>query len=311
MWGGGRIDEELGGGYSLHATGRIGIAEWQPAIELFASHSDRRRTLSVGAYNRLAPAGDWGNPLSLGSAISALLVGRDEGFYYRASGLELTSVPDGAAGGGFLWSLFAEQERAAVQKTTFSFARVTRGSSFEPNLTADKGVYVGARARHLASMGLDPEGFRLLSDVRLEAARGDTGSYARAAADLTASHGIGDGAAALTLAAGSSAGALPAQRFWFLGGTQTVRGQRPRKETGNAFWLPRAEMAHGSALLRPVLFSDFGWAGDRTAWRGLVFPISGVGAGFSIMDGLVRFDVARGINPERMWRIDTYLEARL
>ncbi len=214
--GGARIDQELGAGYSLHATGRIGIADWQPAVELFASRSDLRRTLSVGAYNRLVSAGDWGNPLSLGSSISALLFGRDEGFYYRASGLELTSVPDGAAGGGFLWSLFAEQQRTAVQKTTFSFARVTMGSSFEPNLTADKGVYVGARARHLASMGLDPEGFRLLSDVRLEAARGDTGSYARAAADLTASHGIGDGAAALTLAAGTSAGALPAQRFWFL-----------------------------------------------------------------------------------------------
>lgn len=308
--GGGRIDQELGAGYSLHALGRIGTADRQPVAELLASRSDLRRTISVGAYNRLVSAGDWGNPLSLGSSISAILFGRDEGFYYRASGLELTSVPDGATGGGFLWSAFAEQQRTAVQKTTFSLARVTMGSSFEPNVIADRGVYVGARARHLASLGLDPDGFRLLSDVRVEAARGDMGSYARVAADLTASHGIGDGAAALTLAAGSSAGVLPAQRFWFLGGTQTVRGQRPGKEAGNAFWLARAELAHGSALLRPVLFSDFGWAGDRNAWRSIGRPMSGVGAGFSVMDGLVRFDVARGINPERMWRIDTYVEAR-
>jgi len=30
----------------------------------------------------------------------------------------------------------------------------------------------------------------------------------------------------------------------------------------------------------------------------------------SIMDGLIRFDVARGINPERQWRVDTYIDAR-
>jgi hypothetical protein len=30
----------------------------------------------------------------------------------------------------------------------------------------------------------------------------------------------------------------------------------------------------------------------------------------SILDGLVRFDVARGINPEKQWRVDAYLEGR-
>src|SRR5260221_11150793 len=89
-----RIDQELGAGYSLHATGRIGIADWQPAVELFASRSDLRRTLSVGAYNRLVSAGDWRNPLSLPSSISALLFGRAGGFYYRASRLELMSLAD-------------------------------------------------------------------------------------------------------------------------------------------------------------------------------------------------------------------------
>jgi hypothetical protein len=28
------------------------------------------------------------------------------------------------------------------------------------------------------------------------------------------------------------------------------------------------------------------------------------------MDGLVRFDVARGINPEKAWRVNAYLDAR-
>ncbi|MEO8337023.1 MAG: hypothetical protein ABI664_18710 [bacterium] len=308
---GGRIDQQLGAGYSLHADGRIGVADRQPNIELTGSRSDLRRTLSITAYNRLVSASDWGNPLTLGSSISAFLFGRDEGFYYRASGLELVSTPDEAAGGAFVWSLFAEQERTAKQKTTFSLAKVVHGSAFEPNFEAQRGVFVGARTRYTGTLGLDPQGFRLFSDFRIEGAYADTGAFGRAALDLTASHGIGDaGAAALTVAAGTSAGILPAQRFWYLGGAQTVRGQRPGREVGDAFWLARAEIAQGIGAVRPVIFGDFGWAGDRRNWSTIGLPMSGAGAGLSIMDGLIRFDVARGINPERQWRVDTYIEAR-
>jgi hypothetical protein len=308
---GGRADKQLGAGYTLHADGRIGVADRQPNVEISGARSDLRRTVAVTAYNRLVSASDWGNPLTLGSSISAFLFGRDEGFYYRASGLELTSVPDEAAGGAFIWSLFAEQERTAVQRTTFSVARVTHGSQFEPNFEAQRGVFIGARTRYTGTIGLDPQGFRLFTDFRLESAFADTGAYGRAAVDLTASHGIGDaGAAALTVAAGTSAGILPVQRFWYLGGSQTVRGQRPGREVGDAFWLARAEVARGIGVIRPVVFADFGWAGDRRNWSKIGLPMSGVGVGTSIMDGLIRFDVARGINPERQWRVDTYIEAR-
>jgi hypothetical protein len=307
---GGRVDQTLGAGYSLHGVGRIGIADREPNVELTASRSDLRRTLSVTAYNHLVSASDWGNPLTLGSSISALLFGRDEGFYYRASGLELSSTPDDPAGGAFIWSLFAEQERTALQKTTFSFARLAAGSQFEPNFTAQRGLFVGARTRYTGTLGIDPQGARLFTDFRLEGARGDSGSFGRAAVDFTASHGIGNGAAALTVAAGSSVGELPAQRFWFMGGAQTVRGQRPGTQVGNAFWLARAEVGHGMAAVRPVVFADFGWAGDRNSWDKIGLPMSGAGAGMSFMDGLIRFDVARGINPTKQWRVDTYIEAR-
>jgi len=38
--------------------------------------------------------------------------------------------------------------------------------------------------------------------------------------------------------------------------------------------------------------------------------MSGVGIGSSIMDGLFRFDVARGLYPQKRWRVDMYVEAR-
>ncbi len=305
-----RAEQQLGSGYAVHAQSRLGVADLEPNVEIGASRSDLRRTLALSAYNHLVSAGDWGNPLSLGSSISAFLFGRDEGFYFRASGLELSSAPDKVAGGAFVWSLFAEQERTAAPKTTFSLARVFHGSAFEPNFVAARGAFVGARARYTSTFGEDPESFRLFMDARTESALGDTGSYGRAAVDLTASHGFGAWSGALTIAGGSSIGTLPPQRFWYLGGTQTVRGQRPGKEAGNAFWLSRIEVAQGRGVVRPVVFGDVGWAGDRHQPTHIGLPMSGLGVGFTAMDGLVRFDVARGINPERMWRVDTYVEAR-
>ena len=132
------------------------------------------------------------------------------------------------------------------------------------------------------------------------------------ALDVTASHGIGNGAVSLTLAGGTSAGILPIQRNWFLGGTQTVRGLRPGTAVGNAFWMTRAEAGYGFEAVRPVIFGDIGWAGDRTKWRDIGTPLAGAGAGVSILDGLVRFDVARGLQPsdQRGWRVETYLEGR-
>ena len=308
-----RGGQVLGAGYSLHGAARIGVADREPNVELSGARSDLRRTLSLTAYNRLVSASDWGNPLSLGSSVSALLFGRDEGFYYRTSGLELSSAPDTPGPSAFTWSLFAEQQRTATQRTTYSVARSVNGSLFQPNVAAVRGTYLGARTRYLRTMGLDPQGFRLFTDARLEGARGDTGSYGRVALDLTASHGLGNGAGAITLAGGSSVGVLPTQRYWFLGSTQTVRGQAPGLEPGklgNAFWLARGELAYGVGVARPVIFGDIGWAGDRTKWRDIGQPVSGVGVGTSILDGLVRFDVARGIYPEKAWRVNAYLDAR-
>ena len=309
---GGLLEQQLGAGYSVRAAARIGVADREPNAELTGARSDLRRTLALTAYNRLVSAGDWGNPLGLGASISAFLFGRDEGFYYRASGVELTRFPNQRGPINMTWTLFAEQERNARPRTTFSLARAIRGSQFEPNITTPSAVYAGARSRITQSIGEDPQGFRLFNDLRLEAAHGDTGTYGRAALDVTASRGIGNGAVALTVAGGTSVGVLPIQRFWFLGGTHTVRGLRPGAAAGNAFWLGRAEAGYGFSVVRPVIFGDIGWAGDRTNWSDIGTPLSGVGAGFSILDGLVRFDVARGLQPvsQRGWRVDAYLEGR-
>jgi hemolysin activation/secretion protein len=118
-------------------------------------------------------------------------------------------------------------------------------------------------------------------------------------------------AAAMTLAGGTSVGHVPFQRRWFLGGTQTIRGQSPDTlQSGNAFWMSRLEFGVDRSPYRIMLFGDLGWVGNRSEVADLVRPMSGAGIGLSMLDGLVRFDVARGFYPQRQTRVAAYLQAR-
>lgn len=313
---GARAEVELGKGYAAAGALRLGVADLEPNALLELSRTDLTRTARVRGYNQLVSAGDWGDPLDFGSSLSAVLFGRDEGLYYRTSGAELSGARTRASGAPlYEWRLFAERHRAAVRETDWSIA----GDMDTPDLPVTAGNWAGAGFRLSGARGLDPAGFRLFGDLRLEgaAARRITSAdvvtsprYARAAADLTISQGIGTAVAGVTLSAGTSAGDLPVQRLWYLGGAHTVRGQKPATAAGDAFWLTRAELGAPAGPLRAVIFGDLGWAGSRRTWHEVGRPLSGAGVGFSFLDGLVRFDVAKGIWPGKQVRVDLTVDAK-
>ena len=301
--------QELGRGYAVEALARVGVGDWQPNGELALARTNGQQTLRAAAYRRLAAANDWGAPLGLGASAGALLFGRDEGFYYRTYGAELTRASD--AGGPLSWRLFVEHEGPARVETSFAFARGLANAPFPPNIDARRGTVAGAGAALRLSRGVDPAGFRLTTDVRGEAAGGGW-DYLRGAADATLSRPLGGAlAGALTLGAGSSAGTLPVQRQWYLGNSATVRGQRARADQGGtAYWLGRAELGLNRTGFRPTLFYDVGWAGDRDSFGSPGRPLSGFGVGASALDGIVRFDLAKGVWPARSVRGYLYLDAR-
>lgn len=307
---GAKVDQQLGAGYAASVSATLGVADLEPNAIIELQRTDLTRTLRVRGYNQLVSASDWGNPLSFGSSISAVLFGRDEGFYFRSSGAELSGSRLRPSGAPWIeWRLFGERQRGAVRETSWS----AFGEIETPDLPVNAGQFAGGGLRLATSRGLNPRGFRLFTDMRLESAAGDTGrtiGYGRGAVEATATRGIGPLASALTVAAGASVGELPVQRQWYLGGTHTVRGQRPGTASGSAFWLARGEVGLERKFARPAVFADIGWAGDRRVWRESVQPLSGAGAGVSILDGVVRFDVARGIKPRAEWRVDLYLEAK-
>jgi hypothetical protein len=291
--------QQLGGGYTLDGIARIGIADRDPNFEARLTRTNLSQSIYFTAYKRLVPANDWGNPLSFGSSLSAALFGRDEGFYYRANGIEVGGRTEKDS--PIEWRFFAERPRTATVNTHFALG----GTNGTPNIFATSGTYAGSAIRIRGQHGDNPNGFRIFSDLRIESAAGDS-TYGRGALDFTVATGL----AAVTLSGGSSVGAIPAHRRWLLGGTNTVRGQSPdTAQSGTAYWLVRTEVGRVIQGARPVIFSDIGWVGDRNRMREIGRPLSGVGAGVSLLDGLFRFDVARGIFPRKQFRVDAYLEA--
>ena len=301
-------DQVLGGGYSAHALFRLGAADLSPNGELSLDRTDGRRTIGVGIYRRLVASNDWGDPLGFSSSLSALFFGRDEGFYYRTWGAELKGQKD--YGMFNSWRLFAEQQLDATVQTEFSIAHPGGVKGNLTNIDAVNGKIVGLAVGHHSSFGLDPHGFRALTDIKLEGAAG-TFDYSRGSVQTTLSHGLGrsvDGA--LTLGGGTSGGHLPIQKQFFLGGVQTVRGQRAGAAIGDSFWMTSVELGTGSPGFRKIVFGDLGWAGPRTSFSNPGRPLSGAGVGASFMDGLIRIDVAKGIYPEKAIRTNLYVEAR-
>ena len=356
---GGEATSVLGKGYTARALARLGVADLVPNGELALLRSNGQWTRRAAVYHRLAVANDdWGAPLSFGASLASALYGRDEGFYFRSWGAEVGATRDGVLGRATLgWRAFAERQRAATRE----MRRGALGADFLPNVEAPTVTALGAGLDAARSWGVDPAGLRLSTRARVEGAaldwarralvvpdpratqvpggprptrvidgRGARG-YLRTMAEATLSRALGPLAASVTGAGGVMAGVggdrdvLPAQRLFYLGGLQTVRGQfaRPTNalgavtgsgvragHVGDAFWLARTEVGLDGMAVRPTVFYDVGWAGPRADLARPGRPLSGVGAGASFLDGLFRVDLSRGIAPERRWRLDLSLEAR-
>jgi hypothetical protein len=301
------LKSTLGQGYEAEGVLRASVADLQLNGELGLSRSNGRRTLRAGAYRRLVASSDFGAPLSFGASMPSFFYARDEGFYHRAWGGEVSwSRPQS---GGLEWRLFSEQQWNAAVENRWSLFGGAHDDRFLGNVAATKGWFHGAAVRWRSSHGLNPEGWRLTTDFRLEGATGES-DFARGLLETTVTRGLGPVAVSLTTAGGITEGELPPQRQFFLGGLHSVRGQTAGTAVGEAFWLGRFELGTAFTAARPVIFGDFGWAGPRDGWHTIVRPMSGAGIGASFLDGMVRLDLSRGIYPRWQTRLDLYLEAR-
>ncbi|MCE2953887.1 MAG: hypothetical protein ACK6DR_04245 [Gemmatimonas sp.] len=303
---GAAVRQQLGAGYAVNLTGRVGVADRMPNARAEVQRSDLQHTWTLGGYRELAAVGD-DAPLSAGSALGALLFGRDEGYYYRRAGLDLSYVRAPLTSDTRLtWRLFAERQQATGTNATWSLGRPMRDS----NVTALGAGFAGLGVSSARTLG-HANGLTLTSVVQVEGAVTDSRArqgYGRAMMQLSLARSLGAFAGSVQLSGGTSVGQLPPQRRWYVGGTRTLPGLSFGTAGGDAFWLARAEVSRGMPLLRPVLFADVGWAGERNGWRGGYRPLSDVGLGLRALDGLVRADVARALYPVSRTRLSLSIE---
>ncbi len=296
---------------ALRVKGRFGVADLYPNGELYFGRTTERGEIGFAVYRRLDPIGDWGNPLGLANSFNALFLGTDDGQYFRATGVEV------AADRVFSQlrlegRLFAERHRTAEKNTDVSIANLISGNKFQPVLQADSGDVVGLSTRLRVWSSPESPGPAISGTLWGELGGGDF-EYARVAGSTAAVLPLGHRfGAAVELGAGIAGGTVPAQRRYYLGGPYTLRGYETGARQGEDFWMGRFEFAallgrvdrFGPArAIRLVGFFDAGWAGESFSTQDHALA---VGGGVSLLDGLFRIDLAKGLSDGGVWRLYFY-----
>ena len=307
---GARFDAESGP-LALDASARLGWADLTPNVEVGLARTTTGSRYRVAAYSRLSSVDPAARPFGIGNSLGASLFGRDDGDYFRAHGLELTGSPAPARPQWYAWRIYAEVQRAADKGTDVSLSRLwNSGRRFRPMVAAapleQSGASLDLHLRH----GINPERLILAADVSAEGAVGGE-EFAKGSVTTRAAFPLPFGlATAFEAAAGSSAGTVPPQSRWYLGGPATLRGYAGAAAVGESFWRARADISTRFTAARVALFGDAAWAGPR-ADLGTGSPLLSWGVGASFLDGLVRLDVARGVRWPAGWRVDLYWDGAL
>lgn len=306
---GGAAELPLAPDARVRGEGRAALAETHIYGALSLALGRERRGWEARGFHELRGMGDWWNPFSFTNSVGNLLLGLDKGQYYRATGASLAFTRTGQRTRVRL-EAFHERHTAVGEGTDFYLFFPVRNADPPPLLSAGEGRYSGGRISLNWFSGIDPNGLILTGQILAEGGGGDA-EYARGAVVMSAAHPIFWGlSGAVEVGAGSTLGSPPVQKEFFLGSSRTLRGYDANSLHGTSFWRARGEVGGGFAGARLTAFTDWGWAGPREAF-GFRDARMSVGLGASLLDGLLRADLARGLRRSGEWKIHLYLDGIL
>jgi hypothetical protein len=303
---GARAQMDMGRASAL-AELRYAFAEKKVSAEAALMREATSRTYRLGGYARLSPTDPALKPFSLPSSLGAVLLGVDDAKYFRATGAELLVSPAASRSQWYNLRVYHEKQTDVDRNTDFSLRHlISESYVFNGNIDAPTAVQSGVDITLRRDWGLNPARLRGGIEVSTKA-EGGSFDFARPMATLRLSSPMPFRlVAAVEGAAGTSTGDVPAQSHWYLGGTSTLRGYQIGARSGNAFWRGRGELATSLPIARLALFSDFGWAGDRSDFQASR-PLVSAGAGVSFLDGLVRLDIAHALRDSNDTRVYLYM----
>jgi len=290
---------------------RIGWGDVWPNVELGIGRESPDVSLRVAGYRRLAAANPEAKPFGIGNSLGALVLGRDDGVYYRSWGGEILLKPAATAPQSFQLRFYGEWQRPAVKETDVSLPHLFHSDHlFDSNIAAEPAREFGASLTVRGARGVSTRGLTIGAEWTMDAGAG-TFDYARTSLTSRLTAPLpGRLLGALEVAGGMTGGDAPIQGHWYLGGPATLRGYDGGVVSGPDFWRGRVEIANSSPGARLAVFSDVGWAGEGKSFS-TARPLYSVGLGASFLDGILRVDLARGLAAPKGWRVDLYVDGIL
>ncbi len=318
------FDAVIGGPHKVLTSTSFGLADGKLKARIDLERSTELRRLTLGGFHELRSTDADAGHFRFGNSITALVTGRDEGEYYRATGFDLRwRSPEGERE-SFVFRAYGERQEAAETRAGFAFFQAFDDEwSFAPNLKADEVDETGAEVTVRSWWGEEPdraqagvEWYGQVARNRPVGGEGEVASFFRSSAVARARIPFaGDEwtgwRLGLEAAGGTTWGDAPAQRAWFLGSAATLRGYEPSVMGGSSFVRGRVEVARVFEGVGVSVFYDVGWAGERGGFDGSDL-LSAAGLGLTVLDGLVRADIANGLRgPEKRFRFYLYADAIL
>ena len=303
------LPQVAGRALSLEATLRMGTGDLHPNARMDATRVSLRRSVTLSGYHELAATDERGRHLGPGNSAMALLAGRDDGDYYRRTGGSLAITPPPQRRPAWGVELSSERHEAVAPETRASLVRLWEDGAwaFRPNVIAEEGWEHAVTLRLAPSAGTDPLGVQAGFDWSGTAAWGPLGHYrtaliGRVAVPLGTDYRVG-----LRAWGGAATDDVPAQRAFAVGGTSSLRGYAPRSLVGACGAGGTLELQRVLAATALVAFADVAWAGACDALTADA-TLRSAGLGVSLLDGLIRADLSRGLASGRRFRFDLYLD---
>lgn len=279
------------------AIGRFGLSDLRPNGSLTVRRDGPRGRFDLAGFHTLREVEPWTSGLGIGNSLNALIVGNDDADYFLASGGALSYTWNYGVLRNLEVRLGYEHQASVETETGSVIADIWGDGTFPPNPPVTDGGYFRGVLRKKDRIGF------VQTDPGVEVLAGANGSGVRAWAGVGVPFTLfGRGGRLQARAALARGDSLP-QLALRLGGPQTVRGYDYGTRTGRELWAAQLDLALvRSRILAPVVFFDIGDTFEAD-------PLIGTGVGLSILNGLLRFNLAKGVQPEGALRFDLLFRA--
>ena len=277
---------------TVHAAARFGIGDLRPMASLAWRRNGPGGFFSVTAYRDVQEFEPWTSGQSMGNSLNSVIAGHDDADYHLASGGRISYQWNEGVFRDFEFTARVERHRSMTTQVSAPVPGIWGSGAFRPNSAVEEGTYFRATVTRPISFG--PANVLTGGDLL----RGDSLLSVRLWTAASLPFGVFRRTGTLTLRAGTARGDALPQMAFRVGGPQTVRGHEYGGRMGRDFWSAQLDFAVAkSPFWAPVVFFDVGdtFTAD---------PMLGIGAGLSLVNGMLRFNLSKGLSPSNDFRFD-------